>query len=757
MQTFAEPAGPPAPACSGGACVTNVDKENAAGSAAGLATAVLEAEAERHEEQAEAAKEVLFADELLPGVGAEELTLQEGLRRGGMVTFVVLVLLQSLDELESAALSVLAPDIRDTLGVGNGVIVFVSAASGAFIVLGALPMGWLADRFRRGPIVGWAAAFFAVMVFTCGLAANAFMLFWARFGVGIAKSNEGPVQGSLVADSYPIGIRARASATLMGSARLVAALSPALVGGIAALAGGTEGWRWAYLLLGLPMIPLAVLAFRIPEPPRGQFEMVDVLGDVIEDDSKTPMSLEAAFARLNQIRTFKGMIMGFAAMGFGLFTGPVLSNLFVEERFGLESFERGVLGTFSGLGLLCVLPFVAKRYDSLYRRDPALALRLLGLLIVPVGVVVPIQYAMPNAVAFGLVGVIPSVLLMTAFSMVAPVMASVVPYRLRGMGAAFGSIYMFFIGATGGALLAAFLADAVGPRAAVLVLTIPSTIVGGLLVVRSSLSIKKDLSMVVADLREELAEARRQKADPESVPALQVHNVDFHYGPVQVLFDVGFEVRKGEVLALLGTNGAGKSTILRAIAGLGTPARGVVRLHGTTITFVAPEQRVRYGIRLLPGGKGVFPDMTVRENLEMAAYVYRRDPADLERRIARVLELFGDLAGRRDERAASLSGGQQQMLALAMTLLHDPDVLLIDELSLGLSPVVVQELLGVIERLKRDGMTIVVVEQSLNVALAIADRAVFLEKGHVRFEGDARELAERDDLARAVFLGKEGG
>ena len=116
-------------------------------------------------------------------------------------------------------------------------------------------------------------------------------------------------------------------------------------------------------------------------------------------------------------------------------------------------------------------------------------------------------------------------------------------------------------------------------------------------------------------------------------------------------------------------------------------------MHGTTITYVAPEQRVKYGIRLLPGGKGVFPHMTIRENLEMGAYIYRGDHADRDRRIARVLDLFAVLADRQDEMAASLSGGQQQMLALAITLLHDPDVLLIDELSLGLSPIVVEQLL----------------------------------------------------------------
>jgi ABC-type branched-subunit amino acid transport system ATPase component len=187
------------------------------------------------------------------------------------------------------------------------------------------------------------------------------------------------------------------------------------------------------------------------------------------------------------------------------------------------------------------------------------------------------------------------------------------------------------------------------------------------------------------------------------------------------------------------------------------PARGVVRLNGLTITYVSPEKRGAMGVRLLPGGKGVFPQMTVRENLEMAGFVYRHDKADQERRIARVLDLFVDLERRQDQTAASLSGGQQQMLALAGTLLHEPDVLLIDELSLGLSPIMVQELLGVVERLKGGGTTIVIVEQSLNVALAMADRAVFLEKGQVRFEGDARELLERDDLARAVFLGREGG
>jgi ABC-type branched-subunit amino acid transport system ATPase component/MFS family permease len=722
--------------------------------AASLADAVLTAEAERqaaHEDE-----EILFADDLLPGVGAEELTLKQGLAVGGTFTFAMLLLLNGVENLEGASLGVLAPDIRDSFGVSDGVIVFVSAASSAFIVLGALPMGWLADRYRRPPIIAAAAVLFSAFVFLSGLAVNAFTLFLARLGVGVAKSSNTTVHPSLVADAYPIGVRGRLSATNLGSGLLIGAISPALVGAIASLAGGPDGWRWAFFILGLPALVLAFFALRIPEVPRGQFEMTDVLGEVI-DTRPTPMSVESVFSRLKQIRTFKYAMVAFASLGFGLFTGPILGGLYVEEEFNLDALERGLLGSLGGILALCVLPFAARGYDARFRQDPAKALRLVGLLIIPVAIVVPIQYSMPNALGYAIVGVVVQVLHFTAFTMVGPVLQSITPYRLRGMGAALGSLYVFFIGATGGALLSAFLVDATGPKAAVLILMIPSSIVGGFMLVRSASFIKNDMSLVVAELQEEMEEFQRQKARPEDIPVLQVTDIDFSYGQVQVLFDVAFEVRKGEVLALLGTNGAGKSTILRVIAGLGTPARGVVRLDGQTVTFVSPEKRGRMGIRLLPGGKGVFPQMTVRENLEMAAFVYRSDKEDQERRIAKVMDLFENLAERQGQAAGSLSGGQQQMLALACVLLHEPEVLLIDELSLGLSPIMVQELLQVVERLKGEGTTIVIVEQSLNVALAMADRAVFLEKGEVRFEGDAQELLQRDDLARAVFLGREGG
>jgi len=185
------------------------------------------------------------------------------------------------------------------------------------------------------------------------------------------------------------------------------------------------------------------------------------------------------------------------------------------------------------------------------------------------------------------------------------------------------------------------------------------------------------------------------------------------------------------------------------------PDRGVVRMNGRTITLVDPQYRAASGLVLVPGGEAVFPSMTVAENLAL----WSRQISDAGRRrerIAAVEETFPVLRERADQRAGSMSGGQQQMLALAKAVMLDPELLLIDELSLGLAPVVVQDLLVVVERLKQQGITMVIVEQSVNVALSIADRAVFMERGQVKFEGPARELLERGDLLRAVFLSGAG-
>ena len=741
-----------------GAPVEPVPDETASSGVTALAATVLDEEAARQAEHQ--SSEVLFADDLLPGVKSEGISLKKGLAMGGgAATFVVLMILNSLDELQTAAIAVLAPDIRDTFGVSDGTITFIASSSGAFVVLGAIPMGWAADRMRRVPIIGWASIIFAAMVTLSGMAVNAFSFFWARFGVGIAKANTIPVHSSMIADTYPIGIRGRIGAIDKGTGRLIAVISPILVGGIAAIANGpgeVDGWRWAYYILGIPVAIAAIAAFFLKEPQRGRWEKEDVLGESFTEDDPLPVSMDAAFSRLMRIKTVKSVVVGFSALGFGLFTAPVLENLWLEDKFGLESFERGAWATAAGLFTVLSLVYVGPKFDRLWRENPTRTLHMIGALIGFSAVFKPIQWAMPTVPLFIAFSIPTLVMLNTAFAMVSPVMQAIVPYRLRGSGTALITLYIFFIGGTGGGLISFMFADSWGPRVTTLVLTIPSAILGGLIMYRGAKHVRHDLSLNVQELFDEQDEQRRTSGDDE-IPALQLNNIDFSYGPVQVLFDVAFEVRKGETLALLGTNGAGKSTILRVISGLGIPQRGVVRLGGRTVTYTSPQLRSRLGIQQLPGGKGVFPDMTVRQNLVMGSYIHRSDSVDVERRIASVLELFPDLERRQDQRASSMSGGQQQMLALARVLLHEPEILLIDELSLGLAPTVVQDLLELIERLQERGQTIILVEQSLNVALSIADRAIFLEKGQIRFEGSAQELLERDDLARAVFLGRDGG
>jgi ABC-type branched-subunit amino acid transport system ATPase component len=239
-------------------------------------------------------------------------------------------------------------------------------------------------------------------------------------------------------------------------------------------------------------------------------------------------------------------------------------------------------------------------------------------------------------------------------------------------------------------------------------------------------------------------------------PIIDVEGVDFSYGRLQVLFDVSLQVEEGEALALLGTNGAGKSTLLRLVCGLERASSGRIAFEQRDITGAPAERLVGRGLALIPGGRAVFPDLTVRENLDIQAIPIHRDRKTLRSRMAAVLDTFPVLERCMRRRAGTLSGGEQQQLALAKALLLDPKVLCIDELSLGLAPVVVQELMAIVRSLKDTGLTLVIVEQSLSVASQICERAVFMEKGEIRFEGATTELLERDDIARAVFLGGHG-
>jgi branched-chain amino acid transport system ATP-binding protein len=240
-------------------------------------------------------------------------------------------------------------------------------------------------------------------------------------------------------------------------------------------------------------------------------------------------------------------------------------------------------------------------------------------------------------------------------------------------------------------------------------------------------------------------------------PLLSCRGIDMAYGPVQILFKVDFDVHRHEIVALLGTNGAGKSTLLKGICGLVRPKRGTVVFEGADVTSLPADVTTRRGISLMPGGKGVFPTLSVQENLRLAAWLIRDDHSRVEAARREVTELFPILEERATQLAGNLSGGEQQMLALAGALMTRPTLLMIDELSLGLAPTIVARLLEVVKEVHRRGTTIVIVEQSVNVALNLAERAVFMEKGEVRFEGRTAELLERPDILRSVFIAGANG
>jgi ABC-type branched-subunit amino acid transport system ATPase component len=276
-------------------------------------------------------------------------------------------------------------------------------------------------------------------------------------------------------------------------------------------------------------------------------------------------------------------------------------------------------------------------------------------------------------------------------------------------------------------------------------------VLGSLIIASAGNLIEPDLDRMIDEVLEE-EEIRRIRIAGGHIPMLAARGIDFSYGQLQVLFDVDFSVDDGEMVALLGVNGAGKSTLLKVISGIGLPTHGSVRFRGQDITYLDAERRLRLGITQIPGGRAVFGPMNVVENLRTFGYTLSNDKKTIDAAIETAFDAFPRLAERRSSLAATLSGGEQQMLGLAKALMLRPRLLLIDELSLGLAPVIVAQLLEMVRRINADGTAVVLVEQSVSIALNLVEHAYFMEKGEIRFDGRARDLLARDDLLRAVFL-----
>lgn len=232
---------------------------------------------------------------------------------------------------------------------------------------------------------------------------------------------------------------------------------------------------------------------------------------------------------------------------------------------------------------------------------------------------------------------------------------------------------------------------------------------------------------------------------------LKVENINVYYGAIHALKGISVEVKEGEIVTLIGANGAGKSTILRTISGLLRTKTGNVLFEGNSVAAMAPEEIVKKGISQVPEGRRIFANMSVEENLELGAYI-RSDKPGIRKDIDKVFERFPRLGERRKQIASTLSGGEQQMLAIGRALMRDPELLLVDEISMGLMPILVNRCFEVMKQLNEQGTTILLVEQNARKALGAAGRGYVLETGHIVLAGSARDL-QNDEAVKRAYLG----
>ena len=235
-------------------------------------------------------------------------------------------------------------------------------------------------------------------------------------------------------------------------------------------------------------------------------------------------------------------------------------------------------------------------------------------------------------------------------------------------------------------------------------------------------------------------------------PMLKIDNIDVYYGAIHALKGISLEVNEGEIVTLIGANGAGKSTTLRTISGLLKPKAGSITFLGQNIAGVRAHEIVKKGISQVPEGRRVFAEMTVMENLDLGAFV-RKDKAGIQQDLKHVFELFPRLEERKNQSAGTLSGGEQQMLAMGRALMSRPKLLLLDEPSMGLAPLLIKESFNIIVDINKSGTTVLLVEQNANMALSIANRAYVLETGRITLSGKAQDLAASEDVRKAYLGG----
>ncbi len=664
---------------------------------------------------------------------------------GPIFALLILFGLNAVDELDRTAFAILSPEIRDHFGLGYAglltLIAFVLAAALALQV----PIAGLADRYPRVRIALIGATAWACFSFMTGVATTIVLLGVARSGSGIGKAVNDPTHNGLLADWFHPLNRPKVYSFHRAANAVGATVGPLLAG----LMAFYWGWRAPFFVFVVPTLILVVLGLRLREPIRGRYERLLAGGDEeAANTEEAPPSYAEAWRMCWKIHTLRRIFVAMPFLAMSLIGFTALAALLYEEAYGLDERARGIVAATSEPGQIIGLIIGARIATKLAFRDPGLILRFLAVTAFVTSSLAFVFAVTPN---LG-VAIASNVLIALCLAIVGPgILASLslaIPPRSRSMGFSMASLW-----ALPGLIMLPFIgwiADTWSIRTGMAMMT-PVLLIGGLVIATAGNVIGEDIEQVrnTALARAEVANQRSKG----QVKLLLCRGLDVGYTGVKVLHDVDFEVDEGEIVALLGTNGAGKSTLLKAISGVVVADRGAVIFDGRDITHAPPNEIAGFGVVQIPGGHGVFPGLTVRENLNAAGWLTRRDGSSTDEAIAKVLEQFPELSTRLDDPAANLSGGQQQMLALGMAYLLQPRLLMIDELSLGLAPVVVERLLTMVREIAATGVTVILVEQSVNVALELAHTAYFMERGRIRFHGPTEELMQRDDLLRSVFLG----
>ena len=665
---------------------------------------------------------------------------------GGEAAYPLLLLfgLNAVDELDRAAFGVLLPNIREHFNLDLSTMLAIVALSSVAALALQVPIAQLADRSKRIPIAVVGALVWGLFSGLTGIAMGVIVLTVARSGSSLGKAVVDPTHNSLIADYYPIEVRAKVFSFHRSANAVGAFVGPLSAGFLAHY----FGWRTPFLIFTIPTVILAILAIKLREPIRGFWERkaMGVTDEIANTEEEAP-SFSESWRTVQKVQSLKRIWYSLPFLATGLIGFGTLASLLYDQEFGLDERARGIAAAiaepFQLVGLIVGARWLTKKFAG----NVAGLTKVAGYVSLVAAVASAAFALAPNIYIAVAVNCAISASLAVLGPATFAVLSLAIPPRARATGFSVASLWII----PGLAILPmiGWIADKTSIRIGMLTM-IPLFLIGGLIQLSIRNVIMDDIGQVwqSAAARSEALYDRRQG----NAKLLLLRGVHSGYDGRMVLQGISMDMEEGEIVALLGTNGAGKSTLLKSISGTVEADKGAIIFDGRDITHAPPHEIAAMGIVQMPGGQGVFGSLTVRENLDLAGWTNRRDRDGVAKARAEVMEMFPILGERLDEPAVNLSGGQQQMVALAMSFIMRPRVLLIDELSLGLAPVIVGQLLPVVQRLAQEGVTVVLVEQSVNIALTVAQRAYFLERGEIRFAGPTAELLNRPDILRSVFL-----